>query len=289
MPDARPVVLHDVKAACSHLTELGRDVIPKAVAPIANRLVILAALQGWSILRHEEYSAWVHRTLPPDILWLVLDPLLTLEPDCGPSLTVRASRVATAAGWKIDTSLPEKITEAISGRTVGLIDDVASSGGTLKWIAARVAECGGRLRAVRVGIARDEARTALMSEVHGVDWRSMVSGDCDGVHLRDACPFVPFSGRRLLDFGPIPTPSGRVDLRVPLMAFRGGPWQILNADRGIQMATVEARRQVVGQLARALGRAPTVADVPMLGAFATVTVPKPRRLSATTPLAEFLC
>lgn len=288
------LIIDDVHASLSRMTELGRHVVSASADTIRDAVLAYAARRNWFVLRHRTYVDWASEAVKRDENnWLVLDPLFPLD-DLGDRVQgVRLTR-------RFDNNETVVVREyVLSGRSasadlsrisgnVGVIDDAAASGNTLKQIARLVAEAGGRIAQIRVAASARGAREALPMPARTAQWSEFVRGDWRIIHLRDGCPHLAFSGRPT-DQVPVPGVDGApVEIRVLSSAVDGNLWQVLCMDRAVRDAVAAARLDVARRFDAAMGRPACVRDVCLLGAVAPAVVKQGEIVTGDTPLMSLL-
>jgi hypothetical protein len=283
-----PVIVDDVESALDGLTDLGKSVVGPAARVVRQNLLVYVAARGWPVISHADFTEWSIAQVDADLVWLVLDPLFPIE-RLGPSAArVRLTRIATRQSWEFDRRLPPDIEALVKRNLVGILDDAAHSGATLRHTAALVAQAGGQADDVILGASTDAARASLTSALPTISWVQFCNGSRSATHLRDACPCLPFSGRRAFDKPPLMTAHRAIEVRVPAIAFRGGLWPRLAADRTLATTMAAARRLVVERFSTALGRLATVGDLPLLGADVSAPLLPSQSATASTNLGDIL-
>jgi hypothetical protein len=280
------LVIDDIEPSLACATEFGRIVLSKSAEEVCSVVLGHARRRGWTVISHSSYVNWANEARHQhDGQWLVLDPLFPV-PDGDRSLrVVHLSRHSYSGQSSISGSLNEKLCVGIR---VGAIDDAASSGRTLRYLARLVAQSGGSLAQIIVGASSREARDGVSSAHRDVRWTDLVPGDWRVIHLRDACPHLPHSGR------PIGQPSIQgldhqpIELRVQPTIVDGSLWQVMWLDGAIREAILSARANVARQLSAALGRPALVTDLGLLGARVPALVDQGQRVSADSTLESLL-
>jgi hypothetical protein len=74
-----PVVLDDVETGVLQLSELGQHVVAPVAMAIRHAILLYVAAEGWQVLRHHVFAQWARTQVDPDLTWLVMDPLLTIQ------------------------------------------------------------------------------------------------------------------------------------------------------------------------------------------------------------------
>jgi len=285
MTTSKPLLIDDIGPALGCLTEFGQRILCPVAQSMQHTLRLFAAAHSWQTASHSVFARWVEQSFSPDLVWLVLDPLIQVHPDSQNVKALRLSRHATQRGWEIDAALPPELAELVCNTDVGLVDDVAMSGMTVRYVSDLVGRAGGRVRRVIVCASGAGTRGQLRDN-GSVEWTQFSDGSWDAVHMRDTCPLLPFSGRLVRQMRPIATDEGPVDIAIPVTAFRGGVWGQLVVDSNLRHSIASAARLAVGRFSAALGRAATMADVPRLGTNIRVSIRRPAFL--TSPLESVM-
>ncbi len=221
MSGSTPVILDDMQASVDRLSDLGKAVVGPIANSIRMSVLLFAAAHNWRVVGHASFSAWVEAQIvgARSVRWLVLDPLFISHSSADACQGVRLTRTATPSGWQITSGLSAEVSCAVQGAEVGLVDDVAASGLTCRHVCDLVASAGGRVSRIILCTSSDDARSSVV-QGRDLHWLTFLAGDSDAVHLRDACPCLPFAGRRVWDAPAIETESGCVNVAVPVTAFR---------------------------------------------------------------------
>lgn len=267
------LIIDDVQASLSGMTELGREVATTSAETIRAAVLDFAVRRNWAVVRHGAYVEWATEAIERSVhMWLVLDPLfpvaelgdrcrrvrLTRRFDNNESIVVRPHAPSEGAA-PIDLS-------NMSGE-VGLVDDTAASGSTLRHIARLVTHSRGSVAQVLLCSSSRSARDGFRATVRSARWAEFVQGDWQTIHLRDGCPYLPYSGRPT-DQQPILGVDGTfVEVRVPSSAVLGNNWQVLCMDPAVCHAIAAARSEVARRLSATLGRAACIRDLCLLGRF----------------------
>jgi hypothetical protein len=220
--------------------------------------------------------------------WLILDPLLSPESLNANCRSVRLSRLAGPNGWQLDGNLPGDVGPFVNGKNVGVVDDVAMTGMTGRCIASLVSEAGGVVSRFAFCASSKSAQASLCSQPAPAAYEVFVQGDFDTIHMRDACPGLPFSGRRVSGLESVDTPTGPVAIAAPVTATRGGPWGRLALDSGLNRSISFARRLLADRLSAALGRAAIVSDLRLLGNDVYLPLRARLQVDSQTALATIL-
>ena len=288
-PDWRrnPTIIDDISSAVAGLTELGKAVVGPAARDIRESILLFAAQRGWALLSHESFQQWAAPRSRPGLVWLILDPLYQRR-DLGDAVAVRLRRVGGRDGWELSGWLTDEAQTLIRGRRTGILDDVAFRGNTLRHVSALVRNAGGTPSVVAVAAATAFSRDAVSAEVGDAEWMEFAPGDRSAIHLRDACPCLPFSGRPLTIRPPIPIRDGDLAVAVPQIVLGGGPWGEVRGSPGMIQKLQRANRRMVDRFDMALGRPALVEDIPLLGEGISVPLLTRATAEASTPLAEIV-
>jgi len=226
MRDVGCLIIDDVEASLSRTTALGREVLNRSACSVRKAVLDFAKRRGWTVVRHERYAAWASELMASEPRpWIVLDPLF---PRCDNDTNVihrRYSRSASLVdGMASRPALSE--TRPLPNAEVGLIDDAASSGFTVSQVWTDLRAAGSAVVHVALCASSRSARERLRGRL-AVRWSQFVPGDWRVIHLRDGCPYLPFSGRRLAS--PATTEGGNpgLVLSVPPTVVEGTLWHVL--------------------------------------------------------------
>ena len=282
-----PVVIDDIHDAIERLSPLGRDVVPPAANRVRDAVLLFAATRGWHVVAHEAFVGWLRAQLDPEYVWLVLDPLIDAGSFGVEAHPLRLSRTIEDGRWVMNAVLSERVRAIVSGREVGIIDDVVSSGLTLRHLVGLIDRAGGSVTDVAVCTSTAAGRDSVRALTPDASWVQFVSGDHDAIHLRDGCPLVAFGGRKMARGVTIVTLARPVEAVYPPTAFPG-LWAEVGRDRFAASRIGAARKLLVDRLATTLGRPATVDDVPLVGD--AVGYPHYRQISVTaeTRIAELI-
>lgn len=277
------VVIDDVEPAMRLLLPKGREIL----RPIVDRIYSVATHElsksGCILVRHDAFAHWVRGQVDPSVMWFVLDPLVQAESLGAECASWRMSRVMKDGRWDYETD------EAVAcydvfGRDCGLIDDGAYTGRTLRTALGVMKRQGGIADDILVCAGSAKARDSVRSAFPDVGWAQQVPGDSDVLHLRDICPFVPLSGRRVVDKPAIEVPGGHVEVRVPVDGFADCLWRTILQRPHLRDAVTWARRELAVRLSTAIGREALVGDLVLLGPGVPLPLYRPQHASQTSAL-----
>jgi hypothetical protein len=276
VPVTSAVLIDDLDAALAVMSRFGVDIVAAASRAVRDSLLLFASLHDMRVVRHDNFTGWVQDQIDPDYLWLSLDPfgLPQLKSGCEVR-QLRLTRRAAAGQLVLEAALPAHIERIIAGRSVGLVDDAVASGGTIRHAAALVADAGGKVEDVVVCASTAKGRDAIRRTIPQLAWAEFVRGDHVALHMRDACAFLPFGGRKFEKGVTLHTTHGEVEVAYHPMAFPGSPWDEVAKSRHTTDAILHAARDIEYALSRALERPATAADVGLLGSH--VAIPCYRR------------
>jgi hypothetical protein len=284
MSSPRCLLIDDVDAALARLSTIGRSVLIDGAQAVRAAVRDYARRRGWTVITHESYVAWIRnlfQNLPPTRL--VLDPLFPIRDDEISLKTVRLSRRANQAQI-IHVSVPADLLP--SGSDLCIVDDVASSGRTVCYLANYIMQTGSRVTHVAVCASSREARNNAARAMRNVLWYDYAPGDWRAIHMRDGCPHLPFSGRPVGKS--IPLEGCEIQMRVMPNTIAGNLWQVLWLDQPIRDAVNLARQNAVRGLSSALGRPALVADLALLGTQAGAVISNGREPTQDTRLDALL-
>jgi len=263
-PD-RPAIIDDVRSASAHLTELGREVVTAAAESVRSAVLEAAVGRGWAVIDHAEFAAWVDDIADSRCHWLVLDPLIDVNDLAPYAESFRLSRVLHGTEWRVELPSERAFPVTLIGKPVGFVDDAAASGNTLCRAISLAIEAGAVPTQVAVACATSHGRATITKAARALALHEFASDGHIAVHLRDACPFLPFGGRPSAAHPAVDTPNGSVRIRLPSLTRHRGLWASLFADYRVLAASVSARADVAGRLSRHCDREASVGDLPLLG------------------------
>jgi hypothetical protein len=264
LPVEQPIVIDDVRSALNATTPFGQEVLRRSSAMVRDAVLLYAARTSWVCVSHTAFCEWAIQQMDPDYLWLVVDPLLPMTNLPAEAIRVRATRRPGAKDWVIDDEIQESIKARLGGREIGILDDAAASGDTLRFFANTVARANGQLTDVLVCASTSAARAVLRELVPGCSWAQLCAAPATPIHIRDACPLLPYSGRRLAD-RKVSVAGADLSMAAPPMYFRGSLWHQLSRDRAAWTMIREAWRVAAHDVSQSLNRPATVSDIPLIG------------------------
>jgi len=289
MPLPPPLLVDDVAASFEHLSPLGEHVLVEAALAVRKAVIGFASSSGWLNLDYRRFTTWARPLVSSDLHWLVLDPLFAIVHPCGMQ-RLRVHRVRTGKDWRIDIVNRDALDDAPPGEPLGLIDDTAFSGSTLVELGHMIRRSGRSIARVVLCSSTDYARAAFNSHWTKTTWFQCVAGPHRTIHLRDACPCLPFSGRPYASQPIIPTPEGPVPIRLPIVGREHGLWQYAFADpavrRAVRRAVLRARSSVIERLSAALRTEATIADLSLLGSSVSLPDSPTAAVTPATTLAS---
>ena len=261
MHDRACLVIDDVEAALATLTELGKTVLTEPSKQVRAAVLAYATRRGWLSVSHGSFMEWALSVLAQsEIPWVVLDPLIPLGSLPVHAFGHRVSRVHSNGQMHI-AHRGADLSGRASSASVGILDDVASSGGTLAHVVESVVRSGGRVDRIALCASSRRAQDIFWAARRDL----FVPGDCRAIHLRDGCPHLAFSGRSTGESVLVGADSAKVELRMPTNLVLGNLWQVLAMDSPIAEAQKAARTDVIRNLRAAIGREPVIADLLLLG------------------------
>jgi hypothetical protein len=278
------ILIDDTQSALAHLTPFGREIVTPIAGQVQRTMVLAAGLRGWRIIEHGRFVEWAEDQVDQDYLWLVLDPLLHPERLGVEAIPLHLSRKLSNGILTINSSLADDLARRVRGREVGLIDDAAWSGQTLLYASELVAAAGGIVSDVVVAAAGAEARARLHASV---SWVQYYRGSCTVMHLRDACPLFPYSGRRLAG-ADVQSGGTRLEGAVSMLASRNGPWADIARDNFAARELRAAWARGFAKMSSILDRQPLVSDLPRLGSAVRVPLHRSTEYSPETPLSMLI-
>jgi len=285
------LIIDDVQSALAHMTSLGRDVATAPAIAIRAAVLNFAVRRKWYLLEHQAYVDWCSEKIRHENrTWLVLDPLfpkidnfsrllhfrVTRNIDANPTSIVRRTYAAGAEPLELNTA-------NVHG-SLGIIDDAAATGSTLRDVGRRVTQAGGEITHILLGASSREARNRVCGTIPPPQWAEYMRGDWSMIHLRDGCPHLPFSGRPTRHASVIADDGTCVDVRVPSSSVVGSLWHVLLLDAAVKTAVSSARTQIARTLSDVLGRPARVVDLSLLGASAPALINPGDEVTADTRL-----
>lgn len=278
----RPLLVDDVQEAARHLSPLGQSVVEDACQSVRAVGRAFATARGWTVVDYSDFARWVE-SLPLQT-GVTLDPLFRASVRNVHQL--RISRILYDDAWRIELRDRNGLNELGPGAEVTLIDDVAVTGSTLQMAHALIEERGAFVRRIALCGATTQARTRLESHLSGLEWLQYTEGGHGAIHLRDACPYLPFSGRPSASHAPIVVETGQVPVRLPSIIIKEGLWAHVFSDYRVLAATIRARSEVSVKLSDSLGREATVADLQLLGEGIALPAYPRHQVTASTTLSS---
>lgn len=292
MYDRGCLIIDDVAASVSVATAFGQHVLGEPAEEVRAAVRHYAESHGWPVLPHERFMAWASTQLEQRHgPWLVLDPLARIASGRTEMVSVRFSRQHEVDGefglgiaWN-----GQNPTEAwLAGRNVGILDDAAASGRTIAYTEALITTAGETLDSVLVCASSQLARQTFQASHRNARWCDFFPGDWRVAHLRDGCPFLPFSGRPLAQPVIVGLDGSPLQARVSSTVVKGNLWQVLWLDPTIRRTILEAWALVVHRLAAELGRPALAEDLCLLGGHVPVLTHNNERVTATVPLEQLI-
>jgi len=281
--DVGCLIIDDVDRALSRASVAGRELLVASAAAVRHAVLEFAERRRWSVVPYDRYEAWACQLAAASgLAWVALDPLFAAD-ESGTQITKR--RYSRAALFRDGLSTGPVRREVLPlGSPVGLIDDAASSGFTLSYASGDIVAEGSRVTHVAVCASSRGARERIKANLR-VRWSEYVPGDWRVIHLRDGCPYLPFSGRPVAPRSSVG--NGNVVSLSPT-AVVGSLWQVLWLDCGIRDAITQGRQAVVRGFNELAGREATMQDLAMLGEEIPALVNEGREVGSLTTLASAL-
>jgi hypothetical protein len=280
--------MDDVGAASRWLSEMGLWVVAPAAQRVRAAMCDVATGYGWKIQDYDAFARWaLERVRASERPWIVVDPLLDTSAMMN-AHRVRLSRVLHGKEWKIELVEAAGQYSTLPSTSIGMLDDAAATGSTIMHMANVLKEQGATLAAVALCCISRSAHAALNGAHPSIEHSYFLQEGRTAIHLRDACAFLPFSGRPSASHPPISTAAGDIVVRFPSVTQKRGPWQHLFSDYRVLAATAYARSEVTNRFMSALGRKPTVADIPLLGSNIPLPAYPRQTVNAETQLTEIV-
>ena len=265
LPDQNCLIIDDTAGALRMMSGFGAATL-KAPCDLVREAVYRFALKRrWEIVNYDTYANWALGELQASgAEWIVLDPLFRIPP------TLDRVRAATVYRQLNSTVAPTQLAAGAWPRAsdsfgFGVLDDAASSGRTLESVILQARREHSMVSEVLVCASSRGALDRVKSLRPVPRWRSYLLGDWRVIHLRDGCPYLPFSGRPIEQAKVALEDGIRVELRSSSAQIPGNLWQVLWLDSGLRKAVSNAVTQVVTAMTDCLNRQVCVADLPMLG------------------------
>jgi len=270
MPE--PLIIDDIGPSLQAMTNLGRQLLDSSVGRLRNAVHGFATRRRWAVVKHSSFSAWARQVaVETGLQWLMLDPLIPATAD-GVWWPLRVSRVHDAGKTfltgSIVSGLGGRIDLASSTGLMGIVDDASSSGSTLRAVFQAAMASGLSIKHVLVCASTRLAREALTQTDRELRWSDHVPGDWRILHLRDGCPFLPFSGRATGAL--VHLKSASLEVRVPSTRLNGHLWQVMYMDREVRAANDAMYAEIPKRLSEYLGRPAIVADLSLLSSAGNV-------------------
>jgi hypothetical protein len=270
-PVSTALIIDDIDESLGMLSALGQEILRTPVQSIRDAVYRFADRYNWRVVRHRSFAAWAEEHANKHLAhWLVLDPLFVSAESSDRYSRIRTSR-------RHDLSIPPihidpELKHLVADGAVGIIDDAASSGRTLRAVTMAARSIGLRVSTVLLCAASRAAYHQVCASGLVSRWNEFVPGDWEVMHLRDGFPFLPFAGRPTAHAAIEVGSAFRLQVRTSSVHASGSPWQVLQHLGAVASAVKEARREVEAALTRHLGRPAIVADLPLLGAAVNVFV-----------------
>ena len=165
--------------------------------------------------------------------------------------------------------------------TVAVLDDAVGSGGTLRRVAAMAASVGCTISKFVTCASLRSSRDQLRVQLRQTRWSEYLAGDWRAVHLRDGCPYLPFTGRRTGER----VLGSSVQVQVPTRTLDGSLWQVLHLDPSVRSAVNAAGLLVANRLSSHLGRPARIGDLAILGSSVAAIAEDQGALTSESVLA----
>lgn len=288
MSNQPSVIIDDIEPTLARLTPLGQTIMSPLTNVVRDAMLEFAAARGWQVIPHMTFSEWALRRMQDDRSWLVLDPLFSAAELGARGQIARFTRSWTRDTWGIDPGYSELGESEGITESVGILDDSAATGMTLH-LATRIAnDSGARVHRFLTCTGTAFARSAMNRIAPGAEWLQFVEGESISVHMRDACPCLPFAGRGNRDQPIINTAAGRIYTRLTHLRDPSGLWSQLCKDANVFEALRLAQRSLPKRLSAHLGRKATVTDLRLLGTDVVLSLNVNTELSGASTLESLL-
>jgi hypothetical protein len=264
------LIIDDVTPALAMMSVLGREIASPAADDVRTAIVEASAKRGWLVVDHSLFASWATDELTTDARpWLVLDPLLDVAPF---TPRVRACRISRPLGNGTPLLTPPVLANcesidwsAFLGQSIGMVDDAITTGRTVSRMLGETSQRGVIAGRMLVCAASRPACDMLRARAPSLQLRAYVPGDWNTLHLRDICPYLPYSGRLASTLAVQGTGGTSVEVRVPSDLVPGHLWSAICVERGIACTVRGARARCARLFRTALGREPTIRDLLGLG------------------------
>lgn len=120
-----------------------------------------------------------------------------------------------------------------------------------------------------------------------VRWLEYWRGDWQVLHLRDGCPFLPYSGRPFHSVAR-QNDAFEADVRLPSWLATGSIWQVLWLNDELRRAIRYGYRQILDTLTARLNRPPQIGDLLQFGEGATCLADRDGDYTTDTVLEHML-
>lgn len=294
MSDSRCLIVDDVACALTTMSVLGRCVASDASQAIREAVRKYAARRGWVVVQHDSFVDWAAGAIREDPLsWVILDPLFPRAKLPNNACHFRLSRryhhnvtILRSSEVFDDASTAFELTG--ERQRLGILDDAVGSGRTLRHMIGLADRKGMHVAAIAACASSRAGRESIQAAHPGLRWSAQFVGDWSTIHLRDGCPYLPYSG--------VPTGNSVTDaagmnpvqLRMPSSAVLGHPWQVLCMDSGVAAALSHARSDIPRRLSDELGRPAQICDLPLLGEHVPAPVPVDNSVTHDTALSDLV-
>jgi hypothetical protein len=265
------LIIDDVTAAVSALAEPARSIVVSSADSVREAVLDFAVRRGWYVVHHKTFATWALQSLrSAGAPSLALDPLFPVPSPSDRIHKLRISRdydqneTAVCRRYRVTGAGLASTLQGISGDIV-IVDDAASSGSTILHVCGCVAACGLEVSEVFVCASSRSARDRVRQVLPAARWHALVTGDWKVIHLRDGCPYLPFSGRRSDQPPVVGANGGTIAVNSPPSELRGNLWSVLSLDSRVRAAVAAARSDVARRLSLELGRTACVRDLEYLG------------------------
>jgi hypothetical protein len=249
---------------------------------IREAVLAFAIRRSWTVISHAFFSEWAIKILgQEDRNWVALDPLLPVS-SAKKLSTLRATRNLPGSGSE---PISVQLTVDTDIQRIGLLDDAAATGQTLRVVNRCIGEQGGSVETVVLCAATAEARRMSGLWNGRIQWHELADAqDWRIIHLRDGCAFLPYAGR----FAGLVSNSGaqRIEVRYTPTAMIASLWAVLSLDRAINAAMTTAPKDIASGFSEYLGRPGAVRDLPLLGDGVPAYSVPDQSITADTRLAS---
>jgi hypothetical protein len=284
----RTVVIDDIGYAVRLLAPVGQVVGTEPAYTVREAVLRFARAKGWVAVEYSEFVRWARRIANDGNSWLVIDRLFPRDGFGDRAVGVGLTRTLTPDGWGVAADDCTIDGDGLVTASTGIIDDAAASGVTLTVAVNLLQSSGADPAKVVLCCASEVARRTVEMLVPGVEWHQFVTGDTRVIHLRDACSWLPYSGRAISARSAFATGAESLTLRMHMRGVPGGLWPEILSDAQLSSVVAIAHSDFVRRLSTHLDRDSTVGDCSHVGPSVAVRPELCGNVSTTMKLKDAL-